>query len=224
MKKLYTILYAVMLLCVLGTVVFLLLLPDRVPMHYNLAGEVDRMGSKYESALWPLLSLSLGGLFLWMARREHRRRAGSNEKVLLLVGICVLLFFTLLGFWTMWKAMAYGPEAAPQRFPEDLNRFVNVGFGALLTVLGNFMPKARRNSLFGLRTGWSMANDAVWQKSQRFGGITLVVAGLALMLLSLAVPGAWNILLLLLVLTLATGLSVVASYRYYRADREGREK
>ncbi|MCR4934898.1 MAG: SdpI family protein [Oscillospiraceae bacterium] len=224
MKKLYTILYAVMLLCVLGTVVFLLLLPDRVPMHYNLAGEVDRMGSKYESALWPLLSLSLGGLFLWMARRERTRRAGSNEKVLLLVGICVLLFFTLLGFWTMWKAMAYGPEAASQRFPEDLNRFVNVGLGALLTVLGNFMPKARRNSLFGLRTGWSMANDAVWQKSQRFGGITLVVAGLALMLLSLAVPGAWNILLLLLVLTLATGLSVVASYRYYRADREGREK
>ena len=51
-----------------------------------------------------------------------------------------------------------------------------------------------------------------------------MVAGLALMLLSLAVPGAWNILLLLVVLALAAGLSVAASYRYYRADREERDQ
>lgn len=51
MKKLYSVLYAVLLICVLGTVIFLILSPDRIPVHYNFAGEVDRIGSKYENLI-----------------------------------------------------------------------------------------------------------------------------------------------------------------------------
>ena len=224
MKKLYAVLCAVLLTCVIGTVVFLILSPDRIPVHYNFAGEVDRIGSKYENLLFPGLVVVMAAVFLLIARFQRIQGHETNERIILYVGVCTLIFFTLLGFYFMWKAVKYDPSAAPPVSFDAVNRFVSIGIGALLVVMGNVMPKARRNSLFGLRTKWSMANDTVWQKSQRFGGITLVIAGFSMILLSLFIPGIWNVLMMTAVLAVAAVLSAVASYRYYRADKEENTK
>jgi len=220
MKKLYSALYAVLLICVIGTVVFLILSPDRIPVHYNFAGEVDRIGSKYENLIWPGFAVGMGVFFLLMARMPRKKGEKTNEKVLMIAGVCTLIFFTLLGFYFMQKALRYDPQAAPQVSFDDLNRFVSVGIGALLVVLGNIMPKMRRNALFGLRTKWSMANDNVWQKSQRFGGITSVIAGFTMIILALLIPGIWNVLVMTIVIVVWLILCIVASHRFYLEDQD----
>ncbi len=218
MKKLYSALYAVLLICVIGTVIFLILSPDRIPAHYNFAGEVDRFGSKYENLIWPGFAIGLGAFFLLMARAPRKKGEKTNEKKLMTAGVCTLSFFTLLGFYFMLKALRYDPEAAPQLSYDDVNRFESIGIGALLVVLGNLMPKMRRNALFGLRTKWSMANDTVWQKSQRFGGIAAVVAGFVMIISALFIPGIWNLVMMTVVILTLLVLSVLASRRYYLAD------
>lgn len=218
MKKLYSILCLVLLICVIGTVIFLLLSPDRIPVHYNFAGEADRIGSKYENLIWPCFAIGMGAFFLLMARGPRKKGEKTNEKVLLIAGVCTLIFFTLLGFYFMWKALRYDPKAAPQVSYDDVNRFVSIGIGALLVVLGNIMPKMRRNALFGLRTKWSMANDTVWQKSQRFGGISSVIAGFIMIILALFIPGVWNVVMMTIVIVIWLVLCVLASRRYYLAD------
>lgn len=220
MKKLYSALYAVLLICVIGTIVFLILSPDRIPVHYNFAGEVDRIGSKYENLIWPGFAVGMGVFFLLMARIPRKKGEKTNEKVLMIAGVCTLIFFTLLGFYFMQKALRYDPQAAPQVSFDDLNRFVSVGIGALLVVLGNIMPKMRRNALFGLRTKWSMANDNVWQKSQRFGGITSVIAGFTMIILALLIPGIWNVLVMTIVIVVWLILCIVASHRFYLEDQD----
>jgi uncharacterized membrane protein len=220
MKKLYSALYAVLLICVIGTVVFLILSPDRIPVHYNYAGEVDRIGSKYENLIWPGFAVGMGVFFLLMARIPRKKGEKTNEKVLMIAGVCTLIFFTLLGFYFMQKALRYDPQAAPQVSFDDLNRFVSVGIGALLVVLGNIMPKMRRNALFGLRTKWSMENDNVWQKSQRFGGITSVIAGFTMIILALLIPGIWNVLVMTIVIVVWLILCIVASHRFYLEDQD----
>ena len=72
MKKLYAVLCAVLLTCVIGTVVFLILSPDRIPAHYNFAGEVDRIGSKYENLLFPGLVVVMAALGLVQSVAVHR--------------------------------------------------------------------------------------------------------------------------------------------------------
>ena len=220
MKKLYSILYAVLLICVIGTVIFLILSPDRIPVHYNFVGEVDRIGSKYENLIWPGFAIGMGVFFLLMARIPRKKGEKTNEKVLMIAGVCTLVFFTLLGFYFMLKALRYDPQAASQVSYDDVNRFVSIGIGALLVVLGNIMPKMRRNAMFGLRTKWSMANDNVWQKSQRFGGIASVMAGFIMIILALFVPGIWNIVMMTIVIVIWLILCIVASHRYYMADQE----
>ena len=223
MKKLYSALYAVLLICVIGTVIFLILSPDRIPVHYNFAGEVDRIGSKYENLIWPGFAIGMGVFFLLMARIPRKKGEKTNEKVLMIAGVCTLVFFTLLGFYFMLKALRYDPQAASQVSYDDVNRFVSIGIGALLVVLGNIMPKMRRNAMFGLRTKWSMANDNVWQKSQRFGGIASVIAGFFMIILALFVPGIWNVLVMTIVIVIWLILCIVASHRYYLEDQDKKD-
>ena len=64
------------------------------------------------------------------------------------------------------------------------------------------MPKVRMNSLVGLRTKWSMKNEQVWKKCQRFGGISLMITGILTILVSLLTGG---ILCFILSLTLILG-------------------
>jgi len=100
---------------------------------------------------------------------------------------------------------------------------VSIGIGALLIVLGNIMPKMRRNALFGLRTKWSMANDTVWQKSQRFGGIASVISALVMIILALFVPGMWKILLMMVIIVIWLILCIVASHRYYLEEQNKKD-
>lgn len=223
MKKLYSALYAVLLICVIGTVIFLILSPDRIPVHYNFAGEVDRIGSKYENLIWPGFAIGMGVFFLLMARIPRKKGEKTNEKVLMIAGVCTLVFFTLLGFYFMLKALRYDPQAASQVSYDDVNRFVSIDIGALLVVLGNIMPKMRRNAMFGLRTKWSMTNDNVWQKSQRFGGITSVIAGFIMIILALFVPGIWNVVMMTIVIVIWLILCIVASHRYYLEDQDKKD-
>ena len=100
----------------------------------------------------------------------------------------------------------------------DIMKFTGIAIGVLLIVLGNIMHKVRRNSLFGLRTKWSMANDSIWQRSQRFGGIASVLCGLAMIIISVFVPGVWNLLVMTVVIIVYLVLCIIASYRYYKSD------
>ncbi len=50
------------------------------------------------------------------------------------------------------------------------DRIAGYPAGIAFVICGNIMPKSDRNEAFGLRTPWSLSNDEVWRKSQRFGG------------------------------------------------------
>ena len=217
MKKLYAICYGVILLCIIGTAILLIFTPDNIPAHYNFAGEVDRFGSKYENLIFPLFAIIMGAFFILLAKLQRKKGLAVNEKILLYTGICILLFFTALGFYFMLKAIRYDPDATAT-FSIDVMKFTGIAIGIMLVILGNIMPKARRNAMFGLRTKWSMANDNVWQKSQRFGGITSVLCGLAMIIVSAIIPGVWNLIVTTVIVIVWITLCVIASYQYYKTD------
>ena len=217
MKKTYR---WIITLIVLGFVIaglFFSMAPDQIPVHYGIQGQVDRWGSKYEFILLPMINLLFGGIMVWLARREGKQGRETNEQVVAGMTVCILVFFNLLWLFFMWKAM-------------DIDKIGN-GLGALSTKafmilifalfipLGNSMPKAQRNSAYGLRTKWSMANDRCWQQSQRFGGYTMVISGIAGVLLCALLPTNWGIYILPLVLLVTLVTCIIGSYRIYRKEQ-----
>ena len=78
MKK---IMWIISILSLVFTTVVLLFMPDSVPMHYDIAGEIDRWGSKYENLLFPAIILLMSLLWhLFISYYEKKSNKASVEK------------------------------------------------------------------------------------------------------------------------------------------------
>lgn len=211
MKKGYWVILALVLLSVVVTVIFISMMPDQVPMHYNGAGQVDRMGSKYENLIFPGAMIIVGVSLLLAGKKKDLQR--SEEKVLLATGISLLAVCNVLNVVLLYKALTYEPGAT---WALDVAKLASVILGIVFILIGNFMPKVRRNNIVGLRTFWSKSSDAVWQKSQRFGGIASVICGILLLLGALFLTGTAATVTLIVLVVVWIVLCTGASYIYYK--------
>ena len=204
----------IIVLSVIVTVVLMQFMPEQIPAHYNSAGVVDRMGSKFESLIWPATTAFMGGFFLLMTRFV---KTASEKKVLHIVGVVMELFFIALGVYFMIKSIRYDPTAAAPDINADVSRIASIAIGIVLIILGNFMPKISRNKLFGLRTTWTLKSDVVWQKSNRFCGICSVACGLLMVLSAAVLPSSAVLIACVGLFAAWVVLSVLASYRYSKS-------
>ncbi len=216
MKKLYYTIGILLIFSIISASVILILSPDIIPAHYNFNGEVDRFGSKYENLIFLAFSLSMTAIFMLLLRDQKKKNAPLEEqKILLGTLIFSLILFNALGLFFGIAAINYSSNPV-QISPDLIIKFTNIATGILLIALGNIMPKARRNALFGLRTKWSMSSDGVWQKSQRFGGFSAVACGLLIIVLSAFLSGTWIIIALSIAVLLWIVACVAASYYYFK--------
>ena len=91
--------------------------------------------------------------------------------------------------------------------------------GVMFIVLGNVIPKSKRNSSVGIRTSWSMYNDTTWRKSNLFGGIAMIVTGILTALTSVFVSGGLSTLLLIVYLLAFTVACIVYSKLVYEQEK-----
>lgn len=228
MKTAKRILWITAFVSLVGTAAVLPLMPERVPMHYNAAWEIDRWGSKYENLLLPLMTVGMALFFAALASYYERKskenaedkesvQAASNAKVMWIVGAAVTVFFTAMQGMILYAAY-HGAASDGSAQAENISRVTFVLTGALYIVLGNYMPKARRNSTVGMRVSWSMYNDSTWRKCNRFGGIVMMLTGVATMVTALLADVLPTVFLMLGYLMAATAIMLVYARRVYRAE------
>lgn len=149
-----------------------------IPTHWNIRGEVDGYGGRFEGLLLvPLLATGMYVLLLALPRLDPARanyasfagpyRVMRAALAIMLAGLHALLVATALGYEV------------------DTGRWVPVGIGLLFVVLGNVMGKVRPNYFVGIRTPWTLSSARSWEKTHRAGGRVFVVGGAALALAAL---------------------------------------
>ena len=211
------------------TAAVLPLFPERVPMHYNIEGNVDRMGSRYELLLMPLIILLVVAVSSFATKHYVKRAecadeseaktAKANTKVLGITSLAVPVVFGALQCGILY--MTYR-NATAQNIEVKSDLIVRLTFiliGLMCVVMGNFMPKAPRNNLFGFRVTWSMYNDNTWKKCNRMGGIFFVMIGLLMIVTSALVPVTLVAILSLVYLFGATIILLIYSYKVYKEEK-----
>ena len=158
-----------------GAVVFSLAvysrLPERVPVHWGVSGEPDRYGSRLEGAfLVPAIMAAVFVFMRWLPSIDPR--AANIEKFRDTYDVAVLV---VMAFMTAIHVLMLGVSLG---WPVNITTVVLVGLGLLFVVVGNVLPRARSNFVFGIRTPWTLSSDAVWARTNRVGGYTMVAAGL----------------------------------------------
>ena len=159
-------------------------LPKTIPAHYGINGEVDRYGSKFELFILPVCSLIFGIMMFLSAKgsSKHETSTKNNEKIVLITGECILGLFTVTSFYLLYLAFhnvtnVYSPDI-------EIGNILCFLMGAAMIVMGNIMPKAKKNSIVGFRCAWTTKSDEIWKKSQHFAGAASVITGIILVIVS----------------------------------------
>ena len=216
-------------LCLFVTLLVLRELPAEIPAHYNFAGNVTRYGSKYELLILPviLLLVSFGSRFplLHFHRKaeqaesdKERQAAAANAKVLgIVIFSQTVILSCIQGVLLYNTVLALRGESFLSTFAGE--KLMTVLCGALLLMLGDILPKCRRNGMVGFRLPWTKYNDITWQKSNRFAGRMLVAAGVLGIVSTVFAPKGYGMFLLSVYIMAAIVISTVRAWRVYREEK-----
>lgn len=191
-------------------------LPDIVPTHWDAAGNVDGWSGKMATLGLDLLPLGLLALFYALPKIDPRGKAYERMGSFYTGLVTLFTVFLICMTWTT-ELTVFG--IIPQN-ESPIGIFTGVTVGIGLMLLGNYLPKVKRNYSFGCKTPWALDNDQNWRLTHRFGGVAMVLAGLATVvsgLFSHQMGGAAVVLLLAAVIG-----SSLATYAYsYLVFRNG---
>ncbi len=186
--------------------------PERIPVHWNLAGEADRWGSRLEGLL--LLPLITAGLYVLLRimprfdpKRENYAQFAGTYRIIRLATQIVMVVIHLAVI-----AMVMG-------VPVNMGWLVPLVTGTMLIVLGNYMSKIRPNWFVGIRTPWTMTSKQSWVKTHRQSRWVFVVSGCLTILTGLTASRSALIVMLVSILG-GTAWLVIYSYWVWRNDTE----
>ncbi len=187
-------------------------LPARVPIHWNLAGEIDRWGPKAFILVLPLVALVVAALFYlvsWIDPKLRQAKASSGRMgaVLPLLNLafsafCLILFLMLL-------AAAFGRSVAT-------DRIVPTAVLLLLAVIGNYAGNLRPNYFIGLRTPWTLESPATWRATHRLGGRLIFYGAIALLVLQFILSARLFFVLLITAILALVVWTFLYSWYHFR--------
>ena len=185
-------------------------MPDPMPSHWNIAGEVDG----YMPRFWGLvlLPLVLVGIFLLYLAIPHIDPLKTNiatfireyNLMMALLSVFMLYVYILTILWALG-------------FEFNMNLMILPAMGVLFIAIGYLLGNARRNFFVGIRTPWTLSSDTVWAETHRLGKWTFIAAGaISIFCAFLGEIGFWVFLGAIL---LAAFVPVVYSYILWKKEQ-----
>lgn len=183
MKKISNVLkkdWGILILIVLGFalgVYFYPSLPNRIPIHWNLKGEIDGYGSKFYGTFGlPFINLGIYLLFLVLPyidpKRKNYIKFKSTYQYLKYILIIFLLGMEITSFLTATGVAVNRPV------------FIQIFISLLIILIGNVMGRFKHNYFVGIKTPWTLANEEVWMRTHRMAAPLWVIAGIINILLT----------------------------------------
>ena len=208
MKKGYIAVGVLFAIDVAVTAAFVAIMPDQVPVHFT-GGEVDRIGSRYETFTVVALAFVFG-LFLMLLARFGEQ---ENRATMMKLNVGMQAMFIAVSVFVSLNTLSYDPTAVAAGTPDSgMSKIAAFVIGATLLFLGYLMPKATRNSAFGVRLPWTQKSDAAWQKGQRFGARTSIPAGILMIVCGILFDGDLAFAATMVVFAAWALISIIGSY------------
>lgn len=180
-------------------------MPDRVPMHWNIKGEVDSYGSRFSGTfLLPLMNIGMYALFLVLPKldpkKENYDKFKSSYQV---IKYALIIFMSMIYLFVVLASLGY---------PINIGKVVPAGVSILFIILGNVMSRVKFNYFVGFRLPWTLANEEVWTKTHRLGAKLMVSGGFVALIGSLLTNGSMSFAIMMAAIFIPIIFTTIYSY------------
>lgn len=176
LKKNKTMIIITTLVALLPILVGLLLwdqLPEQIPSHWGIDGEVDSWSSKSFAVFFlPLMVAGIHLVCVFASSLDPKHHAYEGKMLQLVLWICPVLSLVISSLVYTY-ALGYD--------------FLDVPFimcllvGIAFIIVGNYLPKCRQSYTMGIKLPWTLDNEDNWNRTHRFAGPIWVVCGMIIM-------------------------------------------
>jgi uncharacterized membrane protein len=178
-------------------------LPEQVPSHWDVNGEIDGWSSKpfFVFGL-PCIMLAVQWLCV-LGTAADPKKANHSGKVMQLVLWIIPVLSIILSAMTYMVVLGHTVR---------VEVIMPLIIGLVFTIIGNYLPKCKQSYTIGIKIPWTLHSEENWNRTHRFAGRLWMVCGLGIMLTAF-VGGFWVFLTIVLVMVIAP---TVYSYLLHR--------
>lgn len=187
-------------------------LPEKVPVHWNIKGEIDRYGEKIELIIIPiLLPLLVYITFLVIPKIDPKNNLNKMGKKLQSIKVLSTIFMSILALLIIYSAKNQSLTNP---------NYIVLSIGILYIILGNYFKAIKPNYFIGIKTPWTLENEIVWKETHKLGGKMWFIGGIFVVLSSLILEKQVNFTLFLIVTGVITIIPILYSYTVFKKEKK----
>ncbi len=184
-------------------------LPERVPVHWNIEGKIDRYGSKNELVLVSLLLPFLTYLiFLIVPKIDPKNKINKMGSKYGSLKFYLVLLMSIIAIFIILSAKNSSLFSS---------KYLLVLLGMLFIILGNYMKTMKPNYFIGIRTPWTLENEQVWKATHKKASILWFIGGLLIVIFSLTLNQKLSFITFVVITLVISFYPVIYSYFKYKA-------
>jgi hypothetical protein len=194
-------------------------LPEIMPSNFNVAGVAERVGTKNDLLLLMgflfLSNLALYALFRYLPRTDEVA-TGFNSGEEVRKQFYTIRFFIHIYLFIFTTGIIF---MASQGHSFVIERWVFVGVGLLILILGNFLRRLQPNFFVGVRTPWTLGDAGIWRKTHQFAGALWLGAGIVTVIAGFFLPVVTGVFIIMFFGVILAALPYIYSFRLYNTDK-----
>ena len=157
------------LLFVLVNLLFYKKMPETLPTHWGFNNKIDGYSSKFTALITtPLLLIFLNIFSCFMLDNDPKNKDKNNFVITIgkaTIPLVMLITFIISIFYGLGKEI-------------NVMVIISIFVGFLLILIGNYLPKTKRNYTVGIKLPWTLNSDENWNKTHRLAGYFFILGGI----------------------------------------------
>ncbi|QQT90321.1 SdpI family protein [Peptoniphilus harei] len=146
-------------------------MPAELPTHWNFQGQADDYSSKFDAMVLTHGFLVVMNIFAcFMLDNDPRNK---KQKNFLMTLSKLAMPAIIIVVYTITVMVGLGRDV-------NVSIIIPLFVGLLFIVIGNYLPKTKRNYTMGIKLPWTLNSDENWRRTHRLGGICFVIIGISL--------------------------------------------
>lgn len=182
-------------------------LPEKIPIHWNAAGEADGFGSRNSILIFPIMYMIIYFILLFLPTIDvYRENVKKSFKNYFGIRLTMGLFF--LAMFIITLLINY--------YDFNLSKAIILAIDLLFIAIGYFIKDIKRNYFAGIRTPWALSDEKIWDETHKMSGKLFMITGGLLLIVSIVVNAMVSFYITISLLILISLFSATYSYRVYK--------